>query len=119
MTEPAPRLVRIEPEYGEERTLDLSPVDGVREWVLGRARRLPLAVLDDPFVSRDHALIAEGVEGYSITDLPTSHNGTALNGAALPKGVATPLADGDIIHVGRTRLRFESAGSDGSTRRPG
>jgi pSer/pThr/pTyr-binding forkhead associated (FHA) protein len=55
-------------------------------------------------VSRRHAVVRAGPEGYVLTD--ESANGTLVNG----EPVATPvlLADGDVVRVGVAEWRFES-----------
>lgn len=55
----------------------------------------------DVGVSTQHAVIRVEESGVTITDLGST-NGTSLNGseALLPKGVPTPLVDGDRVHVG-------------------
>jgi pSer/pThr/pTyr-binding forkhead associated (FHA) protein len=58
--------------------------------------------IDDPGVSRLHAVLLRRTDGsYSVVDAGST-NGTRLNGASLPIAVDTPvaLADGDHIHVG-------------------
>ncbi len=75
--------------------------------VIGRGATADVAV-DDPSVSRRHAMIepSDG-GGYLVSDLQ-SGNGTRLNG----RDVARPTAvrDGDEIEVGTTKLTFALAG---------
>ncbi len=59
--------------------------------------------IDDPLVSRRHALIRVDGEAPSIEDLD-SRNGTRVNDVPLT-GV-TPLADGDRIRIGRLEVVF-------------
>jgi hypothetical protein len=88
----------------------------------GEARTLPLAGqvirigrhqdndirLPDTLVHRYHAVIEHTAEEeFVITDLSGKDgNGLFVNGERLARA---QLADGDIIELGRTRLKFESA----------
>lgn len=60
-------------------------------------------VLDDPLASREHAALEWRTDRWHVVDLG-SRNGTSRNGARLT--APTPLADGDLLQVGDTRLRF-------------
>jgi len=79
---------------------------GNTELVIGRRSSNGLS-LPDPQVSRRHARIERAPSGYLLHDLG-SMNGTTVNGRAV-RG-AQRLADGDIIMIGGTRLRFRSGG---------
>ncbi len=63
--------------------------------------------LPDTTVHRYHAVIERTRdEEFVITDLSGKDgNGVRINGARLPRA---QLADGDVIELGRTRLKFES-----------
>ena len=63
--------------------------------------------LPDTSVHRYHAVIEHTPdEEFVITDLSGKDgNGVRINGARLPRA---RLADGDVIELGRTRLKFES-----------
>jgi pSer/pThr/pTyr-binding forkhead associated (FHA) protein len=61
-------------------------------------------VLDDPEVSRWHAVVRLGAGGLEISDAGSA-NGTFVNGSRI-EGV-TGLADGDSIRVGTTTLAVE------------
>jgi hypothetical protein len=63
--------------------------------------------LPDTTVHRHHAVIERTRdEDFVITDLSGKDgNGVRINGARLPRA---RLADGDVIELGRTRLKFES-----------
>lgn len=71
---------------------------------IGRDRRNDL-VLDDDWVSRQHALldVAEGV--LQIADIG-SRNGTAINGTTLR--FPTPLHDGDMVQMGHCSLWYSA-----------
>ncbi|HEX6312285.1 MAG TPA: DUF3662 and FHA domain-containing protein [Acidimicrobiia bacterium] len=69
--------------------------------------RLPecAVTLNDPRTSRHHAEIRPYGDGFVIADLG-SMNGTTVNGVAVRE---QELADGDMIGVGSTALRFEAS----------
>lgn len=66
-------------------------------------KRGPDIVLKDGSVSRTHALIFVDGEGGSVADL-MSTNGTRVNNAQVKDA---ELKAGDVIHIGKTRLRIE------------
>jgi hypothetical protein len=70
--------------------------------------RLPESTItiEDGNVSREHARIAPGSNGYIVTDLGST-NGTLVNGVRIPGQQL--LADGDILSFGSTHLRFEAS----------
>ncbi|MGW5672410.1 FHA domain-containing protein [Micromonospora sp. NPDC003776] len=74
--------------------------------VIGRAPSADI-VLTDPHLSRRHATVQSTAEGVWLTDLGST-NGTWLNDRRISGGV--PLADGDVVRVGRTELRFFDPG---------
>jgi hypothetical protein len=59
--------------------------------------------LDDDFVSGQHLRLLSGPTGWVAQDLNAT-NGTRLNGTRLT-GTA-PLKSGDILDIGRLKLRF-------------
>lgn len=61
-------------------------------------------ILEDSFVSTEHARIASRRGQWWLDDLD-SRNGTALNGIPLLGPVV--LSSGDIIGIGRVQFRFE------------
>ncbi|MGA8114035.1 MAG: FHA domain-containing protein, partial [Actinocatenispora sp.] len=67
---------------------------------------------EDPGVSHTHALLVPSPDGtWSVVDLDSS-NGTYVNESSepLPANTATPLRDGDRVHVGAwTTLTFHTA----------
>lgn len=71
---------------------------------LGRGREATLR-LRDRTVSRAHARILQGEDGFALEDRD-SPNGVYLNGQRV-KGRA-PLSDGDVLELGRTFLRFQA-----------
>ena len=84
------------------RRVDL-PADAV---VIGR-RAASGVMLADPEVSRRHARVEYVAPRYYVSDLGST-NGTYVNGRMV--NGRHPLADGDIIDVGQTRLRFRRGG---------
>lgn len=91
------RLVLMSPD-GEEQEFVL----GRSIVTLGRAANNDI-VLSDAKVSRIHARLEHGSEGYFLVDLGSanglSHNGEQVNRAA--------LAPGDVVGLGDSLLRFE------------
>lgn len=71
---------------------------------IGRGSGVTLR-LRDRAVSRVHARILHGADGFSLEDL-ASPNGVFINGQRM-RGHA-PLADGDVIELGRSLLRFQA-----------
>ena len=57
-------------------------------------------------VSRHHARVQRGPNGYTLTEEVGSLNGTFVNGTRLVTGESTPIQDGDEIGLGVVRLRF-------------
>ncbi|TMJ97449.1 MAG: DUF2662 domain-containing protein [Actinobacteria bacterium] len=73
-----------------------------RRVVLGRSRDCDIT-LGDPNVSRRHAEVRLDDGGYEIVDL-NSTNGIEVNGRRVDRA---RLAEGDVIVLGETELRFE------------
>jgi len=59
-------------------------------------------VLEDGSVSRKHFRVVQDGGAYFVEDLGST-NGTVVNGR---KSKRARLSDGDLIHVGATRLAF-------------
>jgi pSer/pThr/pTyr-binding forkhead associated (FHA) protein len=59
--------------------------------------------IDEPLVSRGHARIEPRGGGYVVLDLGST-NLTRVNGAVVTE---CALRDGDEVHFGRARCRFE------------
>jgi class 3 adenylate cyclase len=76
---------------------------------LGRGDEAGL-LIDDPEISRVHAVIAPTPEGLEIRDLG-SLNGTLVNGERISS--PTRLAPGDVVKIGATRVEVLSAGDRG------
>ncbi|MER3452593.1 MAG: DUF2662 domain-containing protein [Acidimicrobiia bacterium] len=62
-------------------------------------------VVADPGVSRRHAEVRPEGDGWVVVDLDST-NGTRVNGVGVTR---RRLADGDVITVGNTAIRFEMA----------
>ena len=63
-------------------------------------------VLEDPLVSRRHAVIRRVKNDYLIKDL-RSTNGTHLWGKPIPPGKYVPLKEGDTFLIGHTELSLQ------------
>jgi pSer/pThr/pTyr-binding forkhead associated (FHA) protein len=72
-------------------------------FMIGRADACDL-VLDNPLVSRSHAVIESAGDAVTIRDLQ-SHNGTFINGERVDQ---TVLKNGDEIRIGGYQIRFLS-----------
>src|SRR5438270_4637815 len=72
--------------------------------VIGRLPDCAVA-LTDPQVSRHHAEIRRDERGYRVVDLD-SMNGIQVNGVQVREHL---LADGDVIVVGATEIRYEES----------
>src|SRR5438552_8589759 len=73
---------------------------GQGEFVIGRSAECQLA-LDDPLVSRKHALLIVGAESVVIKDLG-SRNGVVVNGTKID--TSRILLDGDRIVIGSQEI---------------
>jgi len=92
--------------YGD-REIALSP----GKHILGRSNDVVIFV-DSVGVSRHHARITIGEQGAVLEDLG-SKNGTIVNGQ--PIEAPTTLADGAVIVLGATALKFRVFDTPGST----
>ncbi len=63
--------------------------------------------LAQPEVSRRHARISRGQNGYVIEDLQST-NGTHVRGTRLKPGMFVSLREGDEIRIGSTRIVFHA-----------
>lgn len=69
---------------------------------IGRAEHCDM-ILDDPTVSREHALVQHQSGFFSLRDLGSS-NGTFLNGKRLVVGASSSIRSGDRIKIGKVML---------------
>ncbi|MDQ8705343.1 ATP-binding cassette domain-containing protein [Streptomyces sp. LHD-70] len=79
------------------RPSTVRPLPPARTTRIGRAPDNDL-IVQDLLVSRRHAELRAGPEGYEIVDVG-SHNGTYLNGQPVSRA---PVASGDVIGVGHS-----------------
>jgi len=86
-----------------------APLDAGRRYpltaftTLGRAAASSI-VIPDSFASNDHARVCERGGQWWLEDL-NSRNGTFLNDVPVTEAMA--LASGDVISIGRVKLRVE------------
>jgi pSer/pThr/pTyr-binding forkhead associated (FHA) protein len=76
-------------------------------YLIGRAPSCDL-VLDNPQVSRAHAVLEQAGDAIQIRDLGGT-NGTYVNGQRVE---SCALGDGDEVKVGACVIRFLSSGDD-------
>src|SRR3954453_10431128 len=69
--------------------------------LIGRSRRCDF-VIADASVSRRHALLLKGDEGWTVYDLGST-NGTRINGWRVGRAALRP---GDELELGASRFRF-------------
>ena len=69
---------------------------------IGSFQRLPDLVLDDPAISRLHAMIFHDSNGAGVLDL-VSKNGTFVNGEEVE---SKSLQNGDLLETGGTKMVF-------------
>ncbi len=81
------------------RRLLVPPAGGT----VGRSRECDV-VLDDAGISRRHAELRPGPDGWTVEDLGST-NGVRVNGA--PTHGAQPLQPGDRVELGSTEVVFE------------
>jgi class 3 adenylate cyclase len=72
-------------------------------------------LIDDPEISRTHAVLGPTAAGLEIQDL-SSFNGTWVNGERISG--PTLLAPGDVIKIGATRIEVLSVGDRGLASAP-
>ncbi len=95
-----PRRARLLAPNGEAYVL-------ASETLIGRAVTCDI-VLNAPAVSTKHArIIAPDAATYYLEDLGSEY-GTMINHRPIPSKQRTLLADGDVVMLGTTELRFQS-----------
>ncbi len=100
---PLARLLVAASEEGRPEPGSSIPLDAVNS--LGRDVNNSI-VLDDSFVSAEHALLTFRGRAWYVEDLGST-NGTWLNGQRVAG--MSPLGYGDEIQIGQVRLRLERA----------
>jgi phage tail-like protein len=88
---------------GRQVTVDLLK----RQMAIGRASDVDIPISDGQ-VSRRHAYLLCGPEGVRLVDLGSA-NGTFMGPNRLPAQQPIPLADGAVVRVGQTIMRFSAA----------
>lgn len=91
-------------EPAEGTMIELNPVSTV-----GRNARNSI-VLDDGYISGEHALITWRDSKWWLEDLG-SRNGTLLNGVPLHEPAV--ISSGDILTIGKIQLKLESGAGEG------
>ena len=106
-TQLGPRFVLVRGQ-GEGRVFPLKKENLApgRGWMIGRKMGLAVSLDYDPFVSTENAEVLATNAGYRIHDVKASRNGTLVNFARVPDGGSAPLANGDVVSIGRTHLVF-------------
>ena len=100
---PLGRLLVIAAQEGRPPTGTSIPLDAVNS--IGRDVNNSI-VIDDSFVSADHALLTFRGRAWYVEDRGST-NGTWLNGQRVDG--LLPLGYGDELQVGQVRLRLERA----------
>ena len=92
-------------EEGPLAGLTVSFEEGIHdnEWSLGRDPETSDVVLEDPMVSRKHAIMRSTPEGFLFENL-SSVNPATQNGMVIAEPVL--LKEGDIIQIGSTFFHF-------------
>ncbi|MFW6138082.1 MAG: FHA domain-containing protein [Spirochaetota bacterium] len=76
----------------------------VGQITIGRSRTNDIR-LDDPLVSRRHAMVQKIKDAYFIKDLDST-NGTYVNKTRVPQGKWVKLHRNDIVLVGRVEMKI-------------
>lgn len=70
---------------------------------VGRQGELGDIIIDDPYVSREHAIVRLSGDAFTIDDV-ASANGVRVNDVEVR---SRRLRHGDLVEIGYTLLRFE------------
>jgi hypothetical protein len=93
-------LMMMEPHDSEYEAGERIPL--LTETTIGRASENAL-VLNDTFVSSEHARLLWNGKGWVLEDLGST-NGTQVNGRKVKR--AAPVKPGDVIELGRIKLKL-------------
>ncbi|GAB5456557.1 MAG: hypothetical protein Hens2KO_27860 [Henriciella sp.] len=74
--------------------------------IIGRSGSEADVLIDDPRVSRSHAVFLVEDIGLAVRD--DSLNGTFINGARIKKGKTKPLAEGDRVRFANTEFTIQT-----------
>src|SRR5262249_17138830 len=105
LREPPMSFGKLELRYPDGRMVTVEL--GKRQMAVGRASDVDV-VVNDGQVSRRHAVLLCGPEGVRLVDAGSA-NGTYLGANRLPANQPIPLADGAVLRMGQTLLRFVAA----------
>jgi len=83
---------------GEEFDLDSTPL------TVGRGAQNDVSIEGDEFASARHVRVEPRRDGVWVSDVGST-NGTYVNGVRIDR--PRKLAQGDVVRVGETELRFE------------
>lgn len=84
-------------------TIVFEEEEGENQWTLGRDPETSDVVLEDPMVSRQHAIVRLTPEGFLLENLSTVNPATQ-NGMVIADPVL--LKEGDIIQIGSTFFNY-------------
>jgi len=102
-----PPYLEVMNDDDEGARLDLAEDD--TEYRIGREKVCDL-ILSHWSISRKHAMVRRKGSDVTLMDLG-SKNGVLLNDDRLEKNESRRLADGDVITVGHTEMRFRDPGA--------
>jgi len=88
---------------------DIAVTEGVI--TIGRRQENTVVLLDDAYVSGRHAEIITDSTGVYVVDVGST-NGTTVNGTKLKTNDRLLLSEGDELHIGQNKYRFEIDMSD-------
>jgi pSer/pThr/pTyr-binding forkhead associated (FHA) protein len=88
---------------------DIAITEGVIS--IGRRPENTVVLSDDAYVSGRHAQIITDSTGTYIVDVGST-NGTVVNGAKIAANERLSLSEGDELHIGNNKFRFEPLATD-------
>jgi pSer/pThr/pTyr-binding forkhead associated (FHA) protein len=75
--------------------------------LIGRTQEADITLAEQG-VSRQHARLEQGPEGWVVTDLGTT-NGTCVNGRQIPPNKPIPIQPGDRLSIGSSVLALQAS----------